>query len=428
MKNWNKADKLLAVVTMFFIIALFLKLQYPGNLYIKGFLFCTEAALVGGVADWFAVTALFRKPLGFPYHTAILSRKRQAFTNSCVNMVQQEFFSKKKLLFRIRKLNLLQLFVEWLEKNQMKEFLAGIILQYLENALKQVDIQKTVDIVEAEIKKKLSGVPQEKIYVDLKNWFVEKEKNEELFSYLIEEIRRKVSQEETKATIQESIQNYSEEKNKNIFVAFLTTAAQMSNVLNFSEAAFVLQQQILNLTTDLQQKDNPLRRQLLDQIYATINRTIKDESWQALVRKWQSEIVESVMIKEQLSECLKLVLQYLNRQNEAGLSGNVVALQTPVAHIILAGIDRGLVLLKTDEKIQHTIYQFLYDMMGRSVLQAQLMTGAIVKEALCAMSDAQMNQLVYSKVETDLLWIRMNGSIVGALIGLILFLILQVWS
>jgi uncharacterized membrane-anchored protein YjiN (DUF445 family) len=53
------------------------------------------------------------------------------------------------------------------------------------------------------------------------------------------------------------------------------------------------------------------------------------------------------------------------------------------------------------------------------------MIGAIVKEALCAMSDAQMNQLVYSKVETDLLWIRMNGSIVGALIGLILFSLSQ---
>ena len=51
MENWNKADKLLAVVTALFIIALLLKLQYPENLYIKGFLFCTEAALVGGVAD-----------------------------------------------------------------------------------------------------------------------------------------------------------------------------------------------------------------------------------------------------------------------------------------------------------------------------------------------------------------------------------------
>lgn len=126
-----------------------------------------------------------------------------------------------------------------------------------------------------------------------------------------------------------------------------------------------------------------------------------------------------------MGECLKLVLQYLKRQKEDGAPSNVLALQTPVAHIILSGIDRGLDLLKTDEKIQHTIYQFLYDMMGRSVLQAQLMIGAIVKEALSALSDAEMNQLVYSKVETDLLWIRMNGSIVGALIGLILFSISQ---
>lgn len=70
--NWNKADKTLLLALLVFFIALWVHLMQPSNVFADGFLFCAEAALVGGIADWFAVTALFRKPLGFPYHTAIL--------------------------------------------------------------------------------------------------------------------------------------------------------------------------------------------------------------------------------------------------------------------------------------------------------------------------------------------------------------------
>ena len=52
------------------------------------------------------------------------------------------------------------------------------------------------------------------------------------------------------------------------------------------------------------------------------------------------------------------------------------------------------------------------------------MSVTIVREALGDMSDKQLNSLVYDKVEPDLLWIRMNGSIVGAAVGLMIFLIM----
>ena len=67
-KSWNKADRVLFLAFLVFLLALFVHLQLPHSVFASGFLFCAEAALVGGIADWFAVTALFRKPLGFPYH------------------------------------------------------------------------------------------------------------------------------------------------------------------------------------------------------------------------------------------------------------------------------------------------------------------------------------------------------------------------
>ena len=63
-KSWNKADRVLFLAFLVFLLALFVHLQLPHSVFASGFLFCAEAALVGGIADWFAVTALFRKPLG----------------------------------------------------------------------------------------------------------------------------------------------------------------------------------------------------------------------------------------------------------------------------------------------------------------------------------------------------------------------------
>src|SRR5665213_469839 len=51
-----------------------------------------EAAMVGGVADWFAVTALFRHPMGLPIpHTAIIPRKKDQLGRALAGFVQQNF-------------------------------------------------------------------------------------------------------------------------------------------------------------------------------------------------------------------------------------------------------------------------------------------------------------------------------------------------
>ena len=77
-KHLNKADKTLVLAAALFIFFLALNIEFKGNMLADFLLFVSEAALVGGIADWFAVTALFKKPLGFPYHTALLPKKRKA--------------------------------------------------------------------------------------------------------------------------------------------------------------------------------------------------------------------------------------------------------------------------------------------------------------------------------------------------------------
>ena len=55
-----------------------------------------QSALIGSVADWFAVTALFRKPLGFPYHTALIPRNKERLINGVIKLVETKMLTRER--------------------------------------------------------------------------------------------------------------------------------------------------------------------------------------------------------------------------------------------------------------------------------------------------------------------------------------------
>ena len=74
------------------------------------------AATIGGLADWFAVTALFRKPLGISYRTEILKRNRGRITDAIIDFVSRDLLNKENIMDTIREENTAQLLIEYFEK------------------------------------------------------------------------------------------------------------------------------------------------------------------------------------------------------------------------------------------------------------------------------------------------------------------------
>ena len=131
MRTWNKADAALLLSAVLFLCALFLHIRFADSLWVRALLAVSEAALVGGVADWFAVTAIFRKPLGFPYHTALLPRRRDSFVQAIVTMVQKEFFSKRKIFHHMEQMHLFPMIENYLRRPTTEEQLTGMILHFI---------------------------------------------------------------------------------------------------------------------------------------------------------------------------------------------------------------------------------------------------------------------------------------------------------
>src|SRR4051795_6295459 len=74
-----------------------------------------EASMVGGIADWFAVTALFRHPLGVPIpHTAIIPERKDQFGETLGDFIQDSFLTPETIVARVRAANVSGRLAAWL--------------------------------------------------------------------------------------------------------------------------------------------------------------------------------------------------------------------------------------------------------------------------------------------------------------------------
>lgn len=427
--GWNKADKTLLLATVLFVFGLCLHLSYPSNVFATGFLFVAEAALVGGIADWFAVTALFRKPLGFPYHTAILPRRREAFVNASVVMVQKEFFSRRKIFLHLGRLHLMPMLMEWLDKPETRDMLLGRLMKYTKEILQGQDFSLQAGIIAKQLKEVLRQTPELKLLDECGGWLRSSGKDREILAKIAGAAYSYAERRETKDELERMLEEYAKERAKNPAEILMAGFAQMLNLVNFEEAAGLMQKQILSMIDELRTPGSELQSEVLSIFAEKAAELREDPDFKQMVRELRDELVDELPLDEAILRTWHQMREdFIKSEYEAGLEAKLPAVHSWLRRVFVSEYARGVKLLKTDEVLRKNVEKFLYDLIARSALHAQTLVGVIVTNVLNRLTDEQMNHMIYDKVEPDLLWIRMNGSIVGAAIGIMIFLLFQITS
>src|SRR4051812_11672165 len=105
------ATGLLAFTAAVFLVTFAL----PDETWVGYLRAAAEAGMVGGLADWFAVTALFRRPLGLPIpHTAIIVEKRDQFAATLGDFIQQSLLTPEVIVERVRSADVVPRIADWL--------------------------------------------------------------------------------------------------------------------------------------------------------------------------------------------------------------------------------------------------------------------------------------------------------------------------
>src|SRR5438128_6488327 len=151
------ATGLLVAVALLFLGAVLLERRYPWVGFVRAF---AEAAMVGALADWFAVTALFRHPLGLPIpHTAIIPARRAKITEGIVNMVQDEWLSPEVIGTRLARLAPSAVVADWLRDPAHVERLGAPVRDLLRGIARVLTEEEVVRFVDRVAQRQLREVP-----------------------------------------------------------------------------------------------------------------------------------------------------------------------------------------------------------------------------------------------------------------------------
>jgi uncharacterized membrane-anchored protein YjiN (DUF445 family) len=152
----RRATALLVLVTIVFVGVTVSRVHGTFVGYVQA---GAEASMIGGVADWFAVTALFRRPLGLPIpHTALLVERKDQFGATLGRFVQENFLNADVLTERVRAAGLVARLATWLSDEENSARLAGhaadLVVEVAE-LLRDEDVQR---VLTAELSRALDAV------------------------------------------------------------------------------------------------------------------------------------------------------------------------------------------------------------------------------------------------------------------------------
>lgn len=420
-RTWNKADTALFSSFLLFLISLALHLQFPSVLWTDGLLMVSEAALVGGVADWFAVTALFRKPLGFPYHTAILPRRRDSLIRAITVMVQKEFFSRRKIFRHIEKIHLLPMLQAFLHKKETEDQLTGTVLHFIRAAFLRKNNKKAITYLSARLKQLLLREDPSELMDRFAVLSTANGWDQQALSRIALLLAREVSSEETRQSIRDALAELEREK---LGDGFLSRLLEVTNTVNLDEGAELIQRHTCHVLAELGRDDSPLQQNAVVLMRDCLSDLRQDAELMHLARQLQDRLAYELPIDETIARLFRGMRKHVQmdlKREVDPIAEHMPAFYTHLQTILHIEYQHMLLLVEERPELQKIIAKVLYDLLARSALHAQTLVGVIVSSVLSRLTDEELNHLIYDKVEEDLLWIRVNGSLVGGCIGLFLF-------
>ena len=153
----RRATGLLALVTIAFVLTAAL----TSDSTLAGYALAgLEGSMVGGLADWFAVTALFRHPLGIPIpHTAIIRERKDQFGATLGAFVQENFLSTEIVAERIRSARVAERTAAWLVNPRSAQAVAGAVVEGLVATVEVVGDDDVHRLLHDEIDRAVRSVP-----------------------------------------------------------------------------------------------------------------------------------------------------------------------------------------------------------------------------------------------------------------------------
>ena len=361
-----------------------------------------EASMVGALADWFAVTALFRHPLGLPIpHTAIIPRKKDQIGESLGTFVQQNFLTRAVVEEKLTTVDVPGRLGAFLEHPGRAERLSGdaaTVLAAVTDLLKDDDLQPAVAAL---VDRKLHETPASPAVARVLELVVDGDRHQEVLSAALRLLSRFL------------------DENRLVFRAQLGDAspAWVPDWVDdrVFDRVFAGLHQFLEEVGD--DPRHELRRAYDVRLRAYVHALRTDPGTAARVEDFKKELLQHPAIRDWSGSL------WTTGKNAvlAAAADPGSLLRARITGLVLDGAR----LLRTDPTVRELVQRHSHRAAGYVVERFSGDLADLVSSTVARWDTEETSRRIELQVGRDLQWIRVNGTVVGGLAGLVIYTVAQ---
>jgi uncharacterized membrane-anchored protein YjiN (DUF445 family) len=356
-----------------------------------------EAGMVGGIADWFAVTALFRHPLGLPIpHTAIIPSNKERIGRTLGRFVESNFLTPEVLLRKLRQMHVGRSIAEWLAAPASTGLIARSIAAALPPMIRSLHSRDLHDFVQRAFGEEFSHLDVAPVLAHAIRLLTASGEADVLFDRVIETTVRWISD------------------NRGQLDTLIGQRSRwwIPKAIDRRVAAAIVDG-VMELLTSLRDPGSDARARFR----ATLEGTVSD-------------LLNSPEQRRQVNEAARRLFAHPDTRAWLASIGNklsdvaVFDLEQPQSHLS-AALEKLISLvaqtLATDEVMQQDI-DHAAERLALALISWRSEIGAFIAEVVRNWDTRTLVERLELVVGSDLQYIRMNGTIVGASAGCLIFL------
>ncbi|MBR0878217.1 uncharacterized membrane-anchored protein YjiN (DUF445 family) [Bradyrhizobium japonicum] len=392
------ATLVLASTLALFVVAKWLLPVHPVFGFIAAF---AEAATIGGLADWYAVVALFKRPLGLPIpHTAIIQSNQARIADKLGEFIQVHFLEAGPVEAKLREIDFGSFVADWLRDRKRSDDLARFALRLLPEAVSATESSGLMTFIIRRMSSQLQAIDLAPLAAGTLRGFVAEGRHQILFDDLLRVMHETLNQNETMAMIREKVR------------------AELPTLLRLYRADKFLVNKIVASATAFfnevrSDPKHPFRGEFDRMVLGFVDRLGTDQAYIDRI----DGLKRDLLARPELADLARTVWANMRSFIERSASGETQVLQHHLAGMFVAAGEA----LAGDAELRGEINKGLVAVLRSFVADQKSGVSTFISDQVKAWDMAQLISLIEINIGRDLQYIRFNGSLIGGLAGLALY-------
>ncbi|MGZ5284959.1 MAG: DUF445 domain-containing protein [Kaistella sp.] len=362
----------------------------------------SEAAMVGALADWFAVTALFHHPLGLKIpHTNLIENSKERIGDNLGNFVVSNFLSPQNIRPYIQKLKISHFVGEWLSKPRNQENLVKELSNIVLDILHKLDDTAVENFIGKKAREMTDDLKINQIVGNGIEYVLDKQDHQKMITNLSKQIKDYViaNQDIVKARVK---------KESYFLIPKFVDDSIAEKITNGLSTFFE------EVETD---PDHSLRAEITQKLYHFSNEIMTEEKWETEFRSIKNDFLNEEKLRQYSKDIWSSIKKSLSNELEEENSALKIYIKRNLTELAAN--------LQTDEKFQNKIDHWVRVTAYKYVLKNTHQAGNLISSTVGNWKGKELSEKLELEVGKDLQFIRVNGTLVGGLVGLIIYTVTE---